>query len=521
MNFYCPNCKAYYTQPDEQIPASGMTVKCLDCGTLISLKAPDPDAAPAASPAADPLGSSDDEETISAGPELAGMASPGIDPDEDLDLGAAGPHTARALDALDPVHGKPLWDRAHDDSSPAPALPGVGPDSPGVAYGARDLEHELTVPSVTPDGSSIPRPPLPSDRKPEPDTHPVKPVRPASSGQAAGGSRGRPRLQLPLQPAGPTPRWAWADLWRAVRCAGQPRRTAEAGLVLFLACCVVLFLVWLAERGSNPGLRAGLLVLGGAVGWLSLSVLAGALSASIHRELQGGQPLSLVAGLRWSLEHLLSVALAPLVLVGVALVLVLVEALLHLLGMIPVAGGVLYGVTFALSLLLATGALFCLLLAGLVAMLYLAELQRTDAGPAGTVRRVLALLAERGGAALGMLSLTGLVGAALAAALSSLAVGALGLTGLMGAGLLRADFGLLLAALPAPFRAGLLGAAGLVRAVEVPASVGGAAEVGGLLMAMGFILCAAIAAGFLLSYLCGAGLVTHYVLTRQPHPRRR
>lgn len=517
MNFYCPNCKAYYTQPDEQIPASGMTVKCLDCGTLISLRAPEP-GADASGPPADPLGSSDEQETISVGPELAGVASRGVDPDDlALDLNAAGPHTARALDALDPVDGRALWDHSEDAERSSSPLPARDSSSPGVAYGSRDLERELTVPSVSPDGTSIPLPPLSRVDTPEADTHPVKPVR-AERGAAGG----RPRLQLPLQPSAPVPRWGWRDLWLAVRGAGHRRRTAEAGLVVFAACCVVLFLVWLAEQGTNPGLRAGLLVLGGAVGWLSVSVLAGALSASLHRELQGAQPMGLVAGLRWSLEHLLSVALAPLVLVGVALVLVLVEALLHLLALIPGVGGILYGATFAISLLLAAASVFCVLLSGLVGLLYLPELQRTDMGPAGTVRRVLVLLAERGGAALALIALSGLLGAVLLAGLGALAAAALSLTGLMGAGLLRADFAALLAALPAPFRALLLGAGSLFGGLEATPEAGAlGTEIGALLMAMGLILCGAFAAAFLLSYLCGAGLITHYTLTRQPRPPRR
>ena len=498
MNFYCPNCKAYYTQPDEQIPPEGITVKCLDCGTLLSLSSPaDAKASPhtAADSSEPDEGATEDEETVSVGPTLEGLSG--------------GPRPARTFEQEDslpssPPLGPSLAARVADSASPGASS----------LVGMRDMEDELTVPSVGPTS-----PPNLAIRAALPAT---RPERDSRKGTKEAGKQA-PRLaraggQGSEARTGQTwPRWRWVQLWLAVRGAWQPRRTMESAVVIFAAFCIVLLFRWLGLRIENPALSAGMSVLGLAAGWLALSMLAGGITTCLHQEFSQGRRISLMQGIRWSMEHLASVALAPMVLVGLGLVLVLAEGLLHLLGLIPELGRVLYGVTFVLSLLLALGTVLCLLLGVVICFLYLARLQAADRGPAQVVREVVALLAGQGVHAAVMLVLSLIVGGLMLSVIIIAAAGALGITTAMGLGLLGNDFSLMTAGLPGPVLAIMQPLLGLIEAepAGLAEELALRFQVGGLFMGLGLVFWLGVLASFLLSYFCGAGLITYYVLVER------
>ncbi len=465
MNFYCPNCKAYYTQPDEQIPAAGMTVKCLDCGTLIAL----PGSGAASEAAAAAPAAEDDAETFSAGPGFEGIASPGS--------------TARARPVLLGGGGRP-----------------------------RDLEQEMTVPSLTPDGSDFPLPPVLARRQ-EALIASEAPTTKDPAGAPAPAPEGRAPAAVPSAPAAPAfaVRWPLGLLWLALRAAFSPRRVLELGLGLFLSQCLVLALAWVAATVESGALRAGTTVLALALGWISLSLLAASTSATLGPELRGTGVVPLSRGLRWSLEHLPSVTLTPLAPLALGLTFVLGEALLHLLGLIPELGRVLYGLLIPVSLLLALLAVSSLLLAALVGWLYLPELQRADEGPVATARRVASLLQRQGWGAGLLLGSSVVLGLLLAGLLASVAFGALGLTCAMGVGMLGEDFFSLLAGAPAGLQGPAVALAQLLGATAPAAAVPGF-EAAGLLLALGLLLWSSLLSAVLLAYACGASIVAHALL---------
>ncbi len=405
MNYYCPNCKAYYTQPDDQIPPEGMTVKCLDCGTLISLTPPRrqvPD---------------DEQETVTLGPSLDGMASR------------------------------------------APAVPAL----PATAH-----EDDLTVPSVGPESHA-----------------PAARLAPAVSGAG----------------------WRLSSLWGALREAFDVKRNAQAGLILFVAALAVVIFHWLGAQTGNAGLRAGTMVLGLALAWMVVGVLAGGLTASVHDSLARGKVTPLGRGLAWALAHLPSVVLTPLVLLGMGLTLVLVEALLHLLGMLPGIGPLMYGLVFGVILFLSLAVAGSLAGSMAVGFVYLPKLVTEDRGPIATVREVLGLYSRQGGTmALAILATTG-ASAVLVAALTILGGVAVVLSLTMGFGLLGDEF---LASFRAMPGSGLL--TGLISGmVDAPAGPGSSAA--GVLMGLGLLLWGCFLAAFVLTFLCAAGVVTFYLAT--------
>ena len=508
MNFYCPNCKAYYTQPDEQIPSTGLTVKCLDCGTLISLPSPAArQEAPAAAAAQAPTGAPG-EAMAGVGPSGAGGEVP-INPD-------AGLRSAQpALYGVAPL--------------------GEGPDSLDAALAPFEQENELTVPVVGPASAAAPiLLPLQSGKAhgPGKSSGVLPELRQSAAPSVQALSVQAPSVSAPASPllalaASGRPMaqtWRPADLWVAARAACH-RRTVEAAIVLFGAACLVLLISWLGGRSSLPALRAFSMVLALVLLGFSLLALAAALTATLHRELGTGQRGGLRDGLPWTTAHLGTVLLTPLVTVGMGLALLLVVALLQLPARVPSAGRVLYGLAFGPSLLLSLAIVLLALLSVPLLFYFLPLLQHEDRGPWRTVRGLVSLLARRGGPALGLLLLSLVSAAVLLVALLAVSLAGGAITAAMGMGLLGGPaFHELLRHLPPSLCGVVLQPLGLLGAAPLPdaASAGwGGLDAGALLLGLGALGCIVLLASFLLTYLCGAGLISFYVLSGRVRGEKR
>ncbi|MBM4320077.1 MAG: hypothetical protein FJ125_08965 [Deltaproteobacteria bacterium] len=504
MNFYCPNCKAYYTQPDDQIPPTGLTVRCLDCGTLISL------APPAARPTASPPPSrrpvlaagvldgepgEDDTETVTAGPQLDGLSKDGL---------AEGQSPGTAL-------------RTQKQAAVLPAVVDAGHGNGGPA--AYEMEHDLTVPVVGP--ASVAAPLLLPGQPRGPARAPAAATSDAGLGPQAGVAAGAPagagaRARLLAADASADRRcWRWSDLWLALRGACQPRRTLETTVGLFASFCLITFIGWLGAQSASPALRAFTTVLSLLLAWIALSLTNASLTSSLHQELTSGRRSGMGEGLRWALGHLGSVMLTPLAAVGTGLTLLLLVGLLHLPGWLPWGGKLLYGLGFGISLLLCFGTVLLLLLDLPLLFYYLPLLQDEDRGPGATVRTLGALFAEQGGRAAGLLLLSTAIGALLLLLLGTAAACALGITTAMGLGLLGSTFPELVAGFPAPLLAVMLPLFRLlhVEPAAVAAPVASSFAAGPLLTGLGVMSLAMLLLAVVLAYFCGAGLISYYALT--------
>ncbi|MFC1654456.1 zinc-ribbon domain-containing protein [Myxococcota bacterium] len=307
------------------------------------------------------------------------------------------------------------------------------------------------------------------------------------------------------------------DLFYALLVPLDYRKLLVVGTLIFIASLMFTGLAYLGTlTKSTVGVTIGL-VLGGVLFW-ALSMLA--LGVSTHltdREMVEGRRFRISESIKFVMARPMTVLGTPLIFVAVFLTLSIGVTLLSLIGRIPYAGPLVYGLTFAGTFLMSLLAILVCIMFGLLAFSYLPAVVREGLGPVAGAKRMLTIL--RSNLARYMLhllvvSLCSIVLFVLLQFLISLAMAHLGWLGAKGMG---ADLSSVFLEVPL----GLFGV--MVLAVPDPllAMFAAALEAGwqfgiaGWLVGLALLLIFSLVLAFVLVYFFGAGVVNYHLLTER------
>ncbi len=517
MEFNCPQCATPHSFPDDQIPDGGILVACTHCETHITLdrsgvlgedmteaiqqvqSAPEP-SAPAPGPSIPPGPSVGSGPSIPPGPSVG--SGPSVSP---------GPAPS---------------------SPPAPAPGGWPQPAGGAAPAAGGWPQPGAAPAPAPAPGPVPTPAAgPSlEKAPAPDDEP-------GFGAAVGAAFGSAAdaaqrafddavgeemaaeedvpegLRFPGFAPGDQGPWCWRDLPKAFVGLLDPRRVAFTTVGLWLAIVAFALIRWLSSwLGGKVGILGTILdVVAWAVIIVGFALVTAVMSFVCHQTVIERRPSSIKAGITWVKSWIKSVAGTPLAFAGVIAAAVLVEAVLGLIGRIPFAGPIIWGLTSPVTAVLTIGS-------GLVAValvyslpLYVPVIYNEKTGPAETLKRLLSLFRAHGLSLVGYLLLSGLM-IAVSVAVTLFPALALGRTftdnvlpSAMGDNLM----GVFIKA-PEMFR-GLM--AGMVTPAGVPDDPGFGHTLGGILGGVGSALLPAIVLGLVVLVQYTAGCIIYSIVT--------
>ncbi len=413
MEFSCPECGAPHAFPDDQIPPDGIVVACTACAAHITLDAPGSAPEPEPEPEFDP---EEPKPTLQAG-DLEPIPMPEPEPE---------PPRAPPSDLGAPKFNRP------SDNRPAPRPPGwnktPGPPKP----------REFPKPASEPPSAPV-RPPAPPP-EPEPEAAPDAPdLFEQISGAAKGAARdvasaGKRALEdaaarktdaeddVPEGLAFPGFKpdaaglYTWKDLPRAFLGVTDLSRLGFATGALWVAMVAFGVVSWvgalLAEKvwgtfGSIFGIVADLVLVAGVIAVTSV------IGFVCYQNVVEQKASSVKAGIDWTQQWVKSVFGTPLAFVAVIVAVAAVHGVVGLVGRIPYAGPIVWGLLSGVLLVSALAAGFVALLLGYSLALYVPVIYSERTGPVETLKRLLELAKGHGATLVTMVLLTAaMIGAA-------------------------------------------------------------------------------------------------------------
>jgi len=438
-------------------------------------------------------------------------------PDEGLDFTCSACGFSTRLKKPGPRRAAP-GQRA-SAATPAPAAPATAPSAPPPPPPAPAPQQDATVP----DEATAAAP----ESSPEPAPEPAAPA-------AETAAPAVPRLGK-LDTSGWLTAWldvigtgkggesfTFWDLLRTLSAALDPRKLAAGALLVFAASLLAAGLGQLAGLAGNRVISIVAAVLGFVLLWLA-GYLAVSLSAVLSEaEMQAGKRQPWGVAWRFVSEHLWQLLASPLRLLlvsgaGAALILVL-----GLLGRIPVAGPLLYGLTFFLALAAGLVVVASLLLLAVVQLTCPALLRGGLAEGGTCLRAVWRLVSARPGRFFAYLLLLTLASYVIVVIGSTLLLAAWGLVGWLGAKSMGPAISDVYLAIPyGLFSALVVLVPDVLLQVFMPAGqMAWYDSVAGWLVGLWLLLAFALVAAALLSYLGSAGVVLVKLLSARQSPAR-
>lgn len=451
MRFFCPGCGTKYNKPEDQIPEGGTTVTCEKCGFKISVKRPRSRQKPA--------------------------------------------EVAKPKKKVDP------------ETEP-----------PTVAHDSRGDPTERVLRSEPPPKGKVPRPPEEPEELEEPEevtreeevVMPKK-TRPKKKKAASGKFLGYVDT-LGTGKSGPD--FRFRDLFYALMVPLDYRKLLVVGALIFVASLLFAGLTYLGTlTKSDVGVTIGL-ILGGVLFW-ALTMLALGISTHLtDREMREGRRFRVSESIKFVVSRPMTVLGTPLIFVAVFLILSIGVILLSLVGRIPYAGPLVYGLSFMGTFVLSLLAILVCIMFGLLAFSYLPAVVREGLGPVAGAKRMLDMVRSNLGRYmlhLLVVSLCSIVLFILLQFLVSLAMAHLGWLGAKGMGKELASvflavplglFGVMVLVVPDPLLAMFSAAAG----------AGWEFSVAGWLVGLALLLVFSLVLAFVLVYFFGAGVVNYHLL---------
>jgi len=459
MRFFCPGCGTKYNKPEGEIPEGGTRVVCDKCGFKISVKQPRSRQKPAR----------------------------GVKPKEKVD-----PET----------------------------------EPPTVAHDSRGDPTERVIRAEPPPKGKLPRP------QEEPEyTEEIEEI--AEEEQIAKPKKPRPRKKkvypgrvfryiddLGTGKSGKT--FRFRDLFYALLVPLDYRKLAVVGTLVFAASLMFTGLIYLGTlTKSTVGVTIGL-VLGGVLFWALTMLALGVTSHLPDREMVEGRRFKISDSIKFVMARPMTVLGTPLIFVGAFLVLSIGVTVLSLIGRIPYAGPLVYGLTFAGTFMLSLLAILVCVMFGLLAFSYLPAVVREGLGAVAGARRMLNMVRSNLGRYmlhLLVVTLCSIVLFFLLQFVVSLAMAHLGWLGAkgMGADLSRVFlevplgiFGVVVLAVPDP----------LLALFAAAAETGWQFGIAGWLVGLALLLVFSLVFAFVLVYFFGAGVVNYHLLVARERKRK-
>ena len=396
MEFNCPSCDAPHAFPDEQVPPDGIVVACTACATHITLDSP-----AAAEP--DPPPPEEPKPTLKAG-DLDSVPLPSGPP-------APRPSVNAPMNGM--AGGQPSFGRKEQESRPPPR-PAGWPAPPPKREGP-PAPKGFPVPMADSD------PPAPIEEV-EPEIEPESEIEPDTFGKVAEAARDvadagvRALEDVSARAQGPeddVPEglafpgfkpatagvYTWRDLPRAFLGLVDVQRLGFSTAVLWVGMLAFGVVNWVGALLAEK-VWAHLGTAFGVVGWLVL-IAADLFVTSVvgyvcNQTVVEQRSSSIKAGINWTQSRLQSVFGTPLAFVAVIVAVAAFHGLIGLLGRIPYAGPIIWGLGSGVTILSALAAGVVAVLLGYTLALYIPVIYYEKTGPAETLKRLLGLARGHG-----------------------------------------------------------------------------------------------------------------------------
>ena len=411
MEFNCPACDAPHAFPDEQIPADGIVVACTSCATHITLDAPTPDA-PEAEPELEP------RPTLRA---------------EDLEPAPSGSNTAPRPSVNAPMGGMdggaPSFGRKEQESRPPPRPAGWPAPPP--------KPDEEAKPRALPKPMADSDPPAAIEDMDSavhfiPDVEPAAPAPSDIFGKVADAAAGAARdvahagvrtfdqvsaieqdaeadvpegLAFPGFKPTADGAYTWRDLPRAFLGVVDLHRLGFTTVVFWMGILAFGLINWLGGLLADK-VWGTFGTIFGVVAWLALIgsvlVVTSVMGFVCHQTVIEQRSSSIKAGVEWVQKWIQSVFGTPLAFVAVIAAVAAFHGLVGVIGRIPYAGPVVWGLASGVTIVSALAAGVVAVLLGYTLGLYIPVVYNEKSGPGDTLKRLLELARLHGATLVGL-----------------------------------------------------------------------------------------------------------------------
>lgn len=375
MNFNCPECSTPHQYPEDQIPETGLVVACTRCAAHITITRRGVQSAQPQTPAPEPPAATADHHLAATS---AAQAALDVGPKTaDLDVAPAPePEPKPRVQPKPRIQAKPRVQPQAPSAAAGPSTGGAEDRASGL-FGAAMSGIAGAARSAADAG--------------------------AKAFDEMASERMSGEVEVPAGLAFPSAAaqgdWTWKDLPRAFMGVMDLRRVGMATAGFWAALVAFGAVQWLGAflGGKVWGPLGSVLDI---AAWVVFVLAAGFVAAVmgyvVHRTVVDQQPASAKEGIEWTKARVKSVLGTPLAFAGVILAVGVVYALVGLLGRVPWAGPIVWGVVspalFALALfagLVAVALLYCL-------PLYVPVVLNEQTGPVETLKRLLSLFRTYG-----------------------------------------------------------------------------------------------------------------------------
>jgi predicted Zn finger-like uncharacterized protein len=391
-------------------------------------------------------------------------------------------------------------------------------EPPTVAHDSRGDPTERVIRAEPPPKGKVPRPPEgleePEESTIEEEVVKPKKVRPKKKKAAPSKILGYVNTLGTGRSGGS---FRFRDLFYALMVPLDYRKLLVVGALVFIASLLFTGLAYLGTlTKSDVGVTIGL-ILGGVLFWALVMLALGVSTHLTDREMVEGRRFKVSESIKFVMARPMTVLGTPLIFVAVFLILSIGVILLSLIGRIPYAGPLVYGLTFLGTFMLSLLAILVCVMFGLLAFSYLPAVVREGLGPVAGAKRMLSMVRSNLGRYmlhLLVVSLCSIVLFVLLQFLVSLAMAHLGWLGAKGMGpdlssvFLEVPlglFGVMVLAVPDP----------LLAMFSAAVEVGWEFSVAGWLVGLALLLVFSLVFAFVLVYFFGAGVVNYHLLTAQ------
>lgn len=314
------------------------------------------------------------------------------------------------------------------------------------------------------------------------------------------------------------------DLCYALVVPLDYRKLLCVGALVFVANLLYAGLLYLGSlTESNTGITI-LTIIGGILFWVLVMMALGITSHLTDLELTEGKQFPIIDSIKFALSSPLKVLGTPLIFVAIFLLLSIGVALLSVIGRIPYAGPLVYGMTFVAVFAMSFFAVLVYIIFGLLAFSYLPAVVHEGLNPIAGAKRMLSLIRENLGryllhlliaslCAFGLLIVLQFIIALTMAHLGWVGAKAMGPEdlGMIFLGVPKALFGILTTTIPQH----------VLSMFSYASEIGWQFNVAGWMIGLTLLAVFSLVLAFVLVYFFGAGVINYHLLVAKEKQQQK
>jgi predicted Zn finger-like uncharacterized protein len=409
MRFYCPGCGSKYNVADEEVPNSGMNFPCKKCGFNITVQPPRSKAvfSPAKAESLPGYEEDFDEPTqVSSIPDQE--AVPPVNDANSIDGGTGFFQDTLVSQSLSAEELKPSEAELEEDSEPP--LPDLDEEEQMTAQKKIPvIEEQMTEQKKIPviEEQMTAQKSIPVVEK-QSLSEKAREILPEKVDEIVKEDKAEP-AKIPLESFSgslktlfkknqvsftPDHNISFKHLFSAIKISTDLRKLLLMSAFVFLGLLLLMGLTYLGSLTKSSVSVYAALIIGGLLLWSMISFAGAVISFVTDREIGGDTRVSIVEGLKEVGDDIPRALGTPFVFIGSGLILTCVAAILNLIGLIPYAGPIIYGLSFTLAFLLCLAAIVVWCVYGLTAYSCYACTIRKQDNPMMAALRVFRLFKE-------------------------------------------------------------------------------------------------------------------------------